>query len=219
LISVVVPVFRSAATLHDLLERLRKSLRDDAFEVVFVDDHSPDESATIIAGLARTDSRIRLVQHDGNHGQNSAVLSGFDASRGDVIAVIDADLQDPPEALPDLLRHKNETGSEVVFAARRGEYAGLLRMITSRLYKRLLCRITGLPEGAGLFMVLDRDVAKRVLAMAPMPSVVAAVGVLRVTATSLPVARACRREGASSYSFFNRLSLAARTLRWVAAHR
>jgi len=213
-VSVVVPVFRNAPTLRELAGRIAASL-EVPFEIVFVDDASPDDSAEVLASLAS--DRVRVVTHARNQGQNAAVLTGFEHARGEVLVVLDADLQDPPEAIPELLRAKRESGAAVVFGARSGDYARRGRMFTSRIYKRALSLLTRVPHGAGLFVALDRGVAEELRALAPMPSVVAALGVLRVKMIAIPVARAPR--GESAYSGFDRLRLACRTLAWILAHR
>jgi polyisoprenyl-phosphate glycosyltransferase len=218
-ITVVVPVYQSASTLLEVVARITDALKDTPFEIIFVDDASPDESAAIIAQMSGPDPRIRLVRHERNRGQNMAVVTGFASASGDLVAVLDADLQDPPEALPDLLRHKRQHTAQVVFATRRGVYAGALRTITSRLYKKVLSRLTQLPYGAGLFMIVDRDVAQRVAAMAPIPSVVAAIGVMGLRTADVPVVRTARNRGGSAYRALDRISLAARTLRWLVAQR
>lgn len=211
LVSVVVPVYGNASTLPELIRRIDAALDVD-HEIVFVDDASPDDSASVLRALG-----ARVITHERNRGQNAAVVTGFRHARGDVIVVLDADLQDPPEAIAELLRHKAKSGAAVAFASRTGTYAGRARMVTSRLYKRILARLAGLPRGAGLFVALDREVAVRIVEMAPVPSIVAAIGVLRVNTVAMPVARATR--DGSAYSNVSRMRLACRTLAWVVTHR
>ena len=208
--SVIVPVHGNASTLRELAARIANVLND--YELVFVNDASPDDSARV---LDQIDARV--VTHEGNRGQNAAVVTGFAEARGATLVVLDADLQDPPEAIPELLRRKAESGAAIAFASRVGDYAGRGRMFTSRLYKFILSRLAFVPRGAGLFVVLDREVAMSVCAMAPVPSVVAALGLLRVKTIAVPVARAPRQ--GSAYSGLARLRLACRTLAWVLAHR
>lgn len=210
-VSVVVPVYRSASTLGELSARITKVMTGP-FEIVFVDDASPDDSAEVLRRLEG-----RVVTHPANLGQNAAVLTGFAHAQGSTIVVLDADLQDPPEAIPELLRRKAESGASVAFASRAGDYAGRGRMFTSRIYKRILSRLARVPSGAGLYVAVDRDAAMRIVAMGPVPSIVAALGLLRLPTIEVPVARAWR-EG-SAYSGLARLRLACRTLAWVLAHR
>ena len=209
-VSVIVPVYGNASTLRELAARIARALPD--CEIVFVNDASADDSAEVLATLD-----ARVVTHERNRGQNAAVLTGFAHARGATLVVLDADLQDPPEAIPELLRRKAESGAAIAFASRVGDYASGGRMFTSRLYKRILTRLAFVPQGAGLFVALDRDVAMRVIAMAPVPSIVAALGLLRVKTIAVPVARATR--DGSAYSGFARLRLACRTLTWVLSHR
>lgn len=211
MISVIVPVYRNASTLRELAARIRAALADP--ELVFVNDASPDDAADVLATIPG----IRMVTHETNRGQNAAVITGFMHARGETLVVLDADLQDPPEAIPELLRAKRERGAAVAFATREGVYAGKGRMWTSRIYKRVLSMLTPLPHGAGLFVAVDRDVAQRVHAMAPVPSVVAAIGLLRVPMIGVPVARAMSET--SAYGGGDRLRLALRTLTWVLTHR
>jgi len=209
-VSVIVPVYGNAATLRELAARIANALT--GCELVFVNDASPDDSARVLSEL-----NVRVVTHERNRGQNAAVITGFAHARGNTFVVLDADLQDLPEAIPELLRRKAESGAAIAFASRAGDYARSGRMFTSRLYKFILSRLAFLPRGAGLFVALDREVAMRVAAMAPVPSIVAALGLLRVKTIAVPTARAMR-EG-SAYSGFARLRLALRTLAWVLAHR
>ncbi|MGZ5446329.1 MAG: glycosyltransferase [Thermoanaerobaculia bacterium] len=209
-VSVIVPVYGNASTLRELAARIDRALTDH--ETVFVDDASPDDSARVLSEM-----NAHVVTHERNRGQNAAVLTGFAHARGNTVVVLDGDLQDPPEAIPELLRRKAESGAAIAFASRVGDYAGGGRMFTSRLYKRILSRLASVPQGAGLFVALDRGVALRVAAMAPLPSIVAALGLLRVKTIAVPVARAMR--DGSAYSGFARLRLACRTLAWVLAHR
>ena len=209
-VSVVVPVYGNASTLRELASRIANALTD--YELIFVNDASPDDSASVLASLD-----ARVITHSNNRGQNAAVLTGFFNAHGETIVVLDADLQDPPEAIPELLRAKAEERAAVAFATRNNDYQSAGRMLTSSLYRDVLAQLVTLPKGAGLFVALDRDVAKQLVAMAPLPSIVAAIGLLHVTKIGVPVARATR--DGSAYSGFARMRLAFRTLMWVLAHR
>ena len=104
-LSVVVPVFNEAAVLPALEARLCAVL-DAAcpdHEVVFVDDGSADESPTILLAVAARNPRVRVLRFSRNFGHQAAVTAGIEHARGRAIVVIDADLQDPPEVIPDLL--------------------------------------------------------------------------------------------------------------------
>jgi undecaprenyl-phosphate 4-deoxy-4-formamido-L-arabinose transferase len=118
-VSVVVPVYRSAKTLKPLFERLRQTLDGAAetFEVVFVDDGSPDESWEVLSELHRADARVVAVQLMCNYGQHNALMAGFRHTRGRVIVTIDDDLQHPPEEIPKLLQALRAGGLDLVYGS------------------------------------------------------------------------------------------------------
>ena len=157
-LSVVLPVFNELGNLPDLRARLLTVLEacGRTFEVVFVDDGSRDGSFEKMAEFARADGRIRVVRLSRNFGHQMALTAGVDAARGRLVAVMDADLQDPPELLPEMLAKADE-GFEVVYAvraAREGE--GAFKKLTAHLFYRLLRRWTRIeiPVDAGDFRLL-----------------------------------------------------------------
>ena len=105
-ISVVVPVYGCAGCLEKLCSRLDHTLRGMAsrYEIILVDDRSPDSSWAAITELARKLPFVRGVRLSRNYGQHLAITAGLEAAQGDLVAVMDCDLQDPPELLPDLTR-------------------------------------------------------------------------------------------------------------------
>jgi polyisoprenyl-phosphate glycosyltransferase len=213
-VSVVVPVYGNGATLAELALRVERSLSDLTYELIFVDDASPDGSRAAICELARRDERVRCVPLERNAGQHRAALAGLAQARGEWSVVMDADLQDPPEAIPTLL----ETGRRdysAVFAGRRGRYESRGRLFSSRLFKRTLALLTGLPRDAGMFLALDADLRGKLLAMrSRRPFLVAMVGCTRLPATSVPVERASRAGGRSAYGGLARARSASRGLAW-----
>jgi glycosyltransferase involved in cell wall biosynthesis len=212
-LSIVVPVFRNAATLAELSARLDASLDSTGYELLFVDDASPDNARDEIRRIMADDERVASILLDTNVGQNAAVLAGLARAHGDVIAVMDADLQDPPEALPSLLDALEREKADVVFAARRGRYESSSRLVTSRLLKGLLWALTRfkLPPTAGLFLVMRRDVAERVLPSARRdPYLLVAIAKAAGGVVSVPVERATAP--ASSYTLGMRLRVAKRAL-------
>ena len=118
LVSIVVPVYHNAASLPELLAKFRDLAAnnpDDDFEFVFVDDGSRDESFAVLTALAALEPRMRVVKLSRNFGSNPALLAGLDQARGDVVAAIAADLQDPPELIHDMLAMWRE-GRKVAIA-------------------------------------------------------------------------------------------------------
>jgi hypothetical protein len=207
-VSVVIPVFRNEDTLLELHRRLSMTLDPLPFEILFVDDASPDGSPALLERIAREDDRVGVVVLERNGGQQRAVLAGLRLAQGDRVVVMDADLQDPPEAVPGLLARLEEDGVAVVFAGRRGRYESLLRLLTSRVFKRLLHLLAGVPPDAGLFLAMDRRMTQGILAL-PMdpPFVVAMVGATGLPAVSTPVRRAARPSGRSAYRFGDRMAV------------
>jgi hypothetical protein len=135
---------------------------------------------------------------------------------------MDADLQDPPEAVPALLDRLAVGDVAGVFAGRRGAYETLGRRLTGTLHRRVLAALTGLPPDAGAFLAMDARLRDGVLAAvtrAGAPSVVVAAATTRWALTSVPVERATRSEGTSSWSHRTRLRQATRTLAWAGRRR
>jgi glycosyltransferase involved in cell wall biosynthesis len=221
-ISVVLPLFRNAVTLPELYERLRKTLElhEADFELIFVDDACPEDSGRVVLELATHDERVRLVSLPRNVGQHSAVLAGLGRARGTWTAVMDADLQDPPEAIPHLLEEATRTGAPIVFAGRRGRYESRFRLLTSRVFKRALAALARVPPDAGLFVILARPVVERLLELdGRRPYVTAMIGCTGFGMVSVPVVRAARPSGESAYRFRDRLTSAGRAFGWITAWR
>jgi polyisoprenyl-phosphate glycosyltransferase len=220
-VSVVVPLYRTAEALPELHRRIVDALRGRTFELVLVDDACPDGSGRAAAALAAEDERVHTVSLPRNVGQHAAALAGLDRANGAWAVVLDGDLQDPPEAIPLLLDAGRAAGVPVVFAGRRGRYESRTRLLTSRIYKRTLALAAGVPADAGIFMALDRDVVACLVALSGRrrPSLVAMVGCLRVPIISIPVARAPRPSGRSSYGALGRLRLGFRAIAWALAWR
>jgi glycosyltransferase involved in cell wall biosynthesis len=199
-VSVVVPVFENAERLPELSARLAHVL-DGRYELLFVDDASPDNARAVVRALAAADPRVCGLRLAENVGQNAAVVAGLAHARGDTVVVMDGDLQDPPEAVPLLLRELREGGVHAVFAGRRGRYESTARLAGSRALKRLLWLLTGgrMPADAGLFLALDRVTAERVCALAgskPYVAVLVARAAGRVA--SVPVERGSSTRSAYS---------------------
>jgi glycosyltransferase involved in cell wall biosynthesis len=209
-VSIVIPVYKNAETLLELYGELKHHLCGIAFEILFVDDASPDHSFMILQNLANRDARVRLIRLVKNVGQNRAILRGFSACKGGKIVVMDADLQDPPSAVLELLSELDR-GWDVVFAGRRGEYESAFRLFTSKIFKWLIHKISTVPQDAGLFVALHRNALERALKIAPLSSyLVGMIGFSNTRIGSIPVIRNRRVRGASAYSFWKRLRLGCR---------
>ncbi|MEO8053612.1 MAG: glycosyltransferase family 2 protein [Acidobacteriota bacterium] len=157
-ISVALPVFNEADNLDELKDRLVKALdaAGRTWEIVFVDDGSQDGSFEKMAAFARVDRRIRALRFSRNFGHQMALTAGVDAARGRVVAVMDADLQDPPELLVDMLK-KIDEGYEVVYAQRtKREGESAFKLWTAHVFYRLLKRWTNvdIPVDVGDFRLM-----------------------------------------------------------------
>lgn len=212
---VVVPVYGNEATLRPLVTRLAAALEGCDWSIRLVVDASPDDSAAVAAELAAGDPRVVAQVLARNVGQHRALALGLAAAEGAGRWVcLDADLQDPPEAVPELLDRLAEGDVAAVFAGRRGAYESRLRLLTGSAHRALLTRLTGLPPDAGAFLALDARAREAVLRL-QAPSLVAAIGAARLPVASLPVERAERAEGRSAWTTWGRLRQSARTLVWA----
>jgi polyisoprenyl-phosphate glycosyltransferase len=164
-VSVVVPVFNEEAVLPELRRRLTATLagavRD--FEVVFVDDGSTDGTPALIDRIHDEDLHFKCVHLSRNFGHQAAVSAGLRFARGDVVCVMDADLQDPPEVLPSLFAAW-EQGNDVVYAVRRTRRENALKVGLYRLFYRVLTRLSSvaIPLDAGDFCLLSQPVAREI---------------------------------------------------------
>jgi len=216
-ISIIVPVYGNAGTLVELHRRLYLVMErmQCAFEVIFVNDASPDDSLAILERLTRQDRRVCAIALEYNVGHHMAVLVGLAHARGAWCVVMDADLQDPPEAIPHLLS-KATDGFCAVFAGRRGRYESAGRLITSRLFKMMLHVLCGVPVDAGIFLAMDSSVRRCLLTMGgSYPSIVAMVGCTALPMASVPVIRDARPIGRTSYNSSGRIKSALHAIAWV----
>ncbi len=162
LISVVIPVYYNADSLPLLMEKLREISSANSkgdFEFVFVDDGSGDNSFNVLMGVAQDDPRVRVVKLSRNFGSNPAILAGLTYARGDCAVVITADLQDPPELIPQLVDVWRE-GNQVVLGARRGRSDPFVSRLFAAGFNRLFRRFvfSDFPPDGFDFMLIDRRV-------------------------------------------------------------
>ncbi|MGY1638841.1 glycosyltransferase [Geodermatophilus sp. SYSU D00742] len=217
--AVVVPVYRNEATLAPLAQRLAAALEGRDWRLRLVIDASPDDSARVASALSAADPRIAVTGLTVNSGQHAALGTGLAAEPdADVWVCLDADLQDPPEAVPLLLDRLAVGDVEAVFAGRRGAYESPVRRASGTAHRWLAARLTGLPPDAGAFLAMGPAVREAVLA-AEAPSVVLAVGAARRPVTSVPVTRDRRPEGSSAWTTRARLAQSARSLAWALRRR
>jgi polyisoprenyl-phosphate glycosyltransferase len=158
--SFVVPVHNEQESLAELVRRLTAVMDglDGSAEAIFVDDGSTDESHRILIGLRSADERLKVIRLSRNFGHQLAITAGTDRATGDAIVIMDADLQDPPELVPELIARWRE-GFEVVYAVRQDrEGDSRPKRMARRLAYRVLKRLSNvdIPLDAGDFRLVDR---------------------------------------------------------------
>lgn len=162
--SVVVPVFNEEEVLQETYRRLTGVMEGlgSSYEIVFVDDGSKDRSPGILDRLAQHDPRVRVIHFSRNFGHQAAITAGMDYARGEAVIVIDADLQDPPEVIPEMVA-KWQEGYEVVYGRRvKREGETFFKRCTASFFYRFLRFMTDIdiPLDTGDFRLLDRKVVE-----------------------------------------------------------
>ncbi len=167
--SIVAPVLNEEETLPYFYERIIKVMAQvqESFELLLINDGSTDQSYRIMQELHQQDSRVRVINFSRNFGHQAAISAGLDYACGQAIIILDADLQDPPEIIPEMVScWKN--GAEVVYAQRakrQGETG--FKLVTAAIFYRLIERITSvaIPRDTGDFRLLDRHVVDELITM------------------------------------------------------
>lgn len=160
-LSLVIPAFNEEDNLPHLYQRIRETLesREIPFRLLFVNDGSMDRTLARLRSLAAQDSRVRALSLSRNFGHQVSISAGLAHVDGDAVVVMDADLQDPPEVIPDLL-HRWQEGFDVVYAVRRKRKEGPLKRGAYSLFYRILRKISSvnIPLDAGDFSLMDARV-------------------------------------------------------------
>ena len=213
IISVVVPAFNERESLPALYESLCRVFAglDEELELLIVDDGSTDGTLELAKDLAARDGRVRYISFSRNFGHQAGVSAGLNHARGDAVVVMDADLQDPPELLPELLERWRE-GFHVVYA-RRTERAAtpVLKRLFAWLYYRVLQALSEVevPLDTGDFCLMDRRVVDELNRLPERNRYVRGLRAwVGFSATSVPFQRPARHAGQPKYGFFSSLTLA-----------
>jgi len=204
-LSIIVPCYNEQEVIEETMKRLQwfcADLKDLNVELIFVDDGSRDRTREILRGFVGRDSRIKLIGFARNFGHQIAVTAGIDAAKGDAVVLIDADLQDPPELIHQMIAKWRE-GYQVVYGSRT-ERAGesAFKLATARGFYRLLNRLSEIPIplDTGDFRLISREVADTLRAMPErdrfVRGMVSWVGFRQV---AVPYKRAERFAGSSKY--------------------
>jgi glycosyltransferase involved in cell wall biosynthesis len=226
LLSVVAPMYEEQDTVGPFVERVSAALGHVPYELILVDDGSKDATAEAMARAADADPRIKVVALSRNFGHQPALTAGLEHARGDVIVMLDGDLQDPPEVVPEMLARWSE-GIDVVYAVRQqrlGETA--FKRVTARGFYRTFRRLTGLDLAveSGDFRLMDRKALNALLAMPERNRFLRGMTVwIGFSQIAVPFVRQERHAGVTKYplrkmlrfSFDAITSFSSRPLQWA----
>jgi dolichol-phosphate mannosyltransferase len=214
LLSVIVPCYNEEPVLRETHRRLiavLRELEELKFEIIYVDDGSRDQTPQILAELQRADERVRVLRLSRNFGHQIAVTAGLENAAGDAVVIIDADLQDPPEVMKEMVRRWRE-GYHVAYGQRieRVGETGFKRWSAKAFY-RLINRLseTKMPLDTGDFRLMDRKVVDNLLAMPErdrfLRGMVSWIGFNQV---AVPYQRGRRHAGESKYPLLKMIRFA-----------
>ena len=166
--TVIIPIFNEEQTLPELHRRLMASTSglDQPLEVILIDDGSRDGSYALMTAMHAEDPRIKVIRLSRNFGHQIAISAGLDEARGDAVVLMDGDLQDPPEILPEMIRLWKE-GFHVVYTVKRSRRENTLKRLAFKTFYRILHALSSIqiPMDAGNFSLMDRRVVDVLRAM------------------------------------------------------
>ena len=215
-ISVVSPIYCGEPTLALLCEELHKILGQitENYEIIFVNDSSPDLSWSVIESLAQEDNRVKGLDLSRNFGQHAAITAGLDQSCGEWVVVIDCDLQDLPSEISKLYTKAKE-GFDIVWGRRSNRADGFFKRKTSNLFRKIFDFFTGNKSdpSVGNFGIYHRKVIDSYLSMREQTrAFLTYIQWLGFRNTSIDIKHAPRLEGRSGYSLFRLIKLASNML-------
>jgi len=164
MISVVVPVYNEESVINESIKAIKETMIKigEGYEIIMVNDGSTDATEAIARKLTTEDKNVKLINFSRNFGHQTAITAGMEKSSGDAVVVIDADLQDPPYVIEEMVKKWHE-GYDVVYGKRiKREKETFLKKITAKIYYRILHSITGvdIPVDTGDFRLIDKKVCK-----------------------------------------------------------
>lgn len=167
LLSIIIPVYRNEGSISKIYTNVSSALKDipDRFshEIIFINDGSDDESLAEILKIKKIDKKVKVIDFVRNFGQTSAILAGFEHAKGDVLIHIAADLQDPPQLIPEMISKWKE-GFKIVAGKRKGRDDSFLTRVTSKIFYSIIkMLVPKMPEGGFDYYLLDKIVYKAVL--------------------------------------------------------
>jgi glycosyltransferase involved in cell wall biosynthesis len=214
LISLVVPVLNEEDNLGPLVERVAAVMAQVAdrydYELVFTDNHSDDTTWQKLTSLAMENSNVRAYRFSRNFGYQKSIRTGYLKARGAAAIQLDADLQDPPELIPEFLGYW-EAGSKVVYGIRRSRREGMVVTAIRRVFYWLIDALSDdpLPRDAGDFRLIDRQVIEVLRADGDVhPYIRGRIAAMGFTQTGIPYDRSARQAGETKFSFWSMVHLA-----------
>jgi dolichol-phosphate mannosyltransferase len=214
LVSIVVPVLNEDQNIVRLYETVKSTLDPVSdryrYEIVFTDNHSTDNSFAILSGLAKQDTRIRVLRFSRNFGYQASIMTGYLNATGDAVIQLDCDLQDPPSMILDFLQ-KWEEGYQVVYGVRRERKEGFVITAMRKIFYRMLNALSEhkLPLDAGDFRLVDRRIVEQLRkiddATPYLRGIITTLGFRQV---GIPYDRDARIAGESKFSFSDLMKLA-----------
>lgn len=211
-ISVVIPIYGCKAVLNELYERLTNTLIKvtEDYEIILVNDNCPQNSIKVIEEICKKDKNVIGIELSRNFGQMKAIFAGLEYSTGDWVVVMDCDLQDSPEEIPNLLNKANE-GYDVVFARRVNRKDNISKKIISNLFYKIYSIATDIKYDPTLcnFSICSRQVIDSYLKLREEHrAYVMYIQWLGFKQTTVNVNHNKRKEGKSSYNFKKRFKMA-----------
>jgi polyisoprenyl-phosphate glycosyltransferase len=211
-ISIVSPVYKAEKIIHELVKRIDDSVSKitDNYEIILVEDSSPDNSWSIIEAIASENKRVKGFKLSRNFGQHYAITCGLDHAKGDWIVVMDCDLQDQPEEINKLYQKAKE-GFDIVLAQRVNRQDRFYKKLFSKVFYRTLGYLTGskMDESIANFGIYNQKVVNSIKLMREsiryFPTMIKWVGYRQI---AIPIEHAERVEGKSSYNYKRLLNLA-----------
>lgn len=211
-ISVIIPVYQGEDTITELCARLKTTLEPitNDYEIILIDDGSTDKSWHIIETIIKSASKIKAIQFVRNFGQHVAITAGLERSQGDFVIIMDCDLQDPPEAIPQLYNKINE-GYHVVLANRNDRQDNWFKITCSYIFYKTLSYLSGkkYDSKVGCFRIMSRQVVESYRLMNDqIRFFISLVEWMGYPTTSVDIQHAARLAGKTTYTFKKLLSLA-----------
>ncbi len=212
-LSIIIPIYNEQDSIPELYKRLTDCAAKitDNYEFIFINDGSKDNSLYKLTELSKSDSRVYFINFSRNFGHQIAVTAGLDFCTGNAVVIIDADLQDPPELIPDLYK-KYKDGFEVVYAKRakrRGE--SWFKLVTAKVFYRILERVTTvkIPVDTGDFRLMDKKIVEYLRLMPEQNKFLRGqIAWLGFRQTSVEYTRDSRKYGQTGYTFRKMLHFA-----------